>query len=244
MKQIEIRRLNFPRAAEARGITIVIDVIRAFTVAAYAFAGGASRLWLVRTTDEAFALRRQEPGALLAGEIGGRLIPGFDFNNSPALMAKAHVAGRLLIQRTGAGTQGAVNASHSQRLLICSLVNAKATAQYAYALATETGELITLLPTGKPDEAFPLTEDDFCADYLEALITGRNDAPQVLADRIVRLRLGRFTEWQQGNEQDFPVEDIEKILDADRFRFAMVGTRQEWDGITYVEVKRMDVPVS
>jgi phosphosulfolactate phosphohydrolase-like enzyme len=159
-------------------------------------------------------------------------------------MAKASLAGRVLIQRTGAGTQGAVNAAHSHHLLICSLVNAKATAQYARTLATETGEPVTLLPTGKPDEAFPLTEDDFCADYLEALITGRNDAPQVLADRSVRLRLGRFTEWQQGNEQDFPVEDIEKILDADRFRFAMVGTRQEWDGITYVEVKRMDVPVS
>lgn len=242
MKQIEIRRLNFPRVAEAQDITIVIDVIRAFTVAAYAFAGDASRLWLVRTTDEAFALRRREPGALLAGE-NGRLIPGFDFNNSPAHMAKADVTGRLLIQRTGAGTQGAVNASHSQHLLLCSLVNAKATAQYAYALATETGELITLLPTGKPDEAFPLTEDDFCADYLEALITGRNDARQVLADRIARLRLGRFTEWQQGNEQDFPVEDIEKVLDADRFRFAMVGIRQEWDGITYVEVKRVDVSV-
>ncbi len=245
MKQIEIHRLNFPRAAEARGITIVIDVIRAFTVAAYALAGGASRLWLVRTTDEAFALRGREPGALLAGEIGGRLIPGFDFNNSPALMAKAHVTGRLLIQRTGAGTQGAVNASHSQRLLICSLVNAKATARYAYALATETGELITLLPTGKPDEAFPLTEDDFCADYLEALITYREDAPQVLSDRITRLRtLGYFAEWEQGNEQDFPTEDIEKVLDADRFSFAMVGTRQEWDGITYVEVGRVDVPTS
>jgi 2-phosphosulfolactate phosphatase len=244
MKQIEIHRLNFPRAAQVRGITIVIDVIRAFTVAAYAFAGDASRLWLVRTTDEAFALRRREPGALLAGEIGGRLIPGFDFNNSPALMAKAHVAGRLLIQRTGAGTQGAVNASHSQRLLLCSLVNAKATARYAHTLATETGEPVTLLPTARPDEAFPLTEDDFCADYLEALVTGRNDAPQVLADRIARLRLGRFTEWEQGDEQDFPTEDIEKVLDADRFRFAMVGTRQEWDGITYVEVKRVDVPVN
>ena len=193
MNQIEIRRLNFLRAAEARGITIVIDVIRAFTVAANALAGGASRLWLVCTTDEAFALRAHEPGALLAGEIRGRLIPGFDFNNSPALMAKAHIAGRLLVQRTGAGTQGAVNAAHSRHLLMCSLVNAKATARYASALATETGEHVTLLPTEKPNDAFPLTEDDFCADYLEALITGSNDAPQVLADRITRLRLGRFT---------------------------------------------------
>ena len=241
MKQIEIHRLNFPRAGEARGVTVVIDVIRAFTVAAYAFAAGANRLWLVRTTDEAFTLRGRVPGALLAGEIGGRLIPGFDFNNSPALMARASVADRLLIQRTGAGTQGAVNAAHSHYLLICSLVNASATARYASALATKTGEPITLLPTGKPDEAFPLTEDDFCADYLEALITGRNDAPQVLANSIARLRLGRFSQWEQGNEQDFPAEDIEKVLTANRFSFAMVGTRQEWDGITYVEVKQLDI---
>jgi 2-phosphosulfolactate phosphatase len=242
VKQIKIHRLNFLRAGEARGITIVIDVIRAFTVAAYALAAGANCLWLVRTTDEAFALRRREPGALLAGEIAGRLIPGFDFNNSPALMARAPVVDRLLIQRTGAGTQGAVNAAHARYLLVCSLVNAKATARYASALAGETGEPINLLPTGRPDEASPLTEDDFCADYLEALITGRRDAPQVLADRIAQLRTSeRFAEWQQGNEQDFPAEDIEKVLDANRFSFAMVGTRQEWDGITYVEVKRLDV---
>ena len=305
MKQIEISRVDFPHAAEARGITIVIDVIRAFTVAAYAFAGGASRLWLVRTTDEAFALRGREPEALLAGEIGGRLIPGFDLNNSPALMAKAPVVGRMLIQRTGAGTQGAVNAAHSPHMLLCSLVNAAATAHYASALASQTGEPITLLPTGKPDEAFPMTEDDFCADYLEAIITGREDAPQLLADRIARLRAGRFTQWEQGevdlratsrvrpyyddgdelratsrvrpyydhgdelratsrvrpyydhgdelratsrvrpyydhdNESDFPFGDIEKVLDANRFHFVMVGTRQEWQGITYVEVKRVN----
>ncbi len=304
MKQIQILRVNFLRAAEARGITVVIDVIRAFTVAAYAFAGNASRIWLVRTTDEAFALREREPEALLAGEIGGRFIPGFDLNNSPALMAKAPVAGRRIIQRTGAGTQGAVNAAHSRYLLICSLANAAVTAQYATTLATETGEPITLLPTEKPGETFPQTEDDFCADYLEALITGRADAPQVLADRIERLRMGRFTQWEQevdpratsrvrpyydeseqlratsrvrpyydeseqlratsrvrpyyddseqlratsrvrpyyDDDQDFPVEDIEKVLDANRFHFAMVGTRQEWNGITYVEVKRVDVP--
>jgi len=138
VRHIQISRVGFFRAGEARGITIVIDVIRAFTVAAYAFAGGASRIWLVRTTDEAFALREREPDTLLAGEIGGRLIPGFDFNNSPARMAKALVAARLLIQHTGAGTQGAVNAAHSRYLLICSLVNAAATAHYASTLATET----------------------------------------------------------------------------------------------------------
>ncbi len=90
---LDIRRVYRFEAGEARGVVIVIDVIRAFTVAAYAIAGGARRLWLVRTTDEAFALRQQEPQALLAGEIGGRMIPGFNLNNSPSLMSATHVRG-------------------------------------------------------------------------------------------------------------------------------------------------------
>jgi hypothetical protein len=47
MGHIEIGWANRDSAAQARGV-VVIDVIRAFSVAAYAFAGGARGLWLVR----------------------------------------------------------------------------------------------------------------------------------------------------------------------------------------------------
>lgn len=103
-----IQRVYREQEERATGIVIAIDVIRAFTVAACAFAGGASSLWLVRTVPEALAMRERDPSALLAGEIGGRLIPGFGLNNSPSLMSRADVRGRRIIQRTGAGTQGAV----------------------------------------------------------------------------------------------------------------------------------------
>jgi len=43
-------------AREARGIAVVIDVLRSFTVSAYALAGGARECRLVTTTDEARAL--------------------------------------------------------------------------------------------------------------------------------------------------------------------------------------------
>lgn len=244
-----VSRIYRKDLAQAEGIVIVIDVIRAFTVAAYAFAGGARCLWLVRTTEEAFALRDRQDGAIitgtaprLAGEIGGRLIPGFDFNNSPALMAQADVHGKCLIQRTGAGTQGAVGASHAAHLLICSLVNAQATARYARKLARETDLPITIHPTRAPStDPLDTNEDDFCADYLEALLLERPDAPQVLTDRIQRLRTtGRFAVWQQG-ESDFPFEDIEKVLHANRFDFAMVGKRREYRNFIYVEVEKVDV---
>jgi len=87
---MQIKRVDLMAAAQARGVVIVIDVIRAFTVAGYAFEGGARGLWLVRQVEEALALREREPGALLAGEVDGRLIPGFDHNNSPSSFSWSH----------------------------------------------------------------------------------------------------------------------------------------------------------
>lgn len=234
MSNLEIRRVTLQAAAEAQGVVIVIDVIRAFSVAAYAFSRGAQRLWLVRSVEDAFALREREPNALLAGEVGGRLIPGFDFNNSPSLIAAANVDGRLLIQRTGAGTQGAVGAVNAAHLLICSLVNAKATAFYAQKLAETTGGLITLFPTFYKSEE--LSEDSVCADYLEDLLNGQDDAQISLTRKISQLeQSGRFDFLKVG-DSDFPFDDIAKILDIDCFDFVMVGTHKFWQGINYVEV--------
>jgi 2-phosphosulfolactate phosphatase len=243
MSDIEILRVDQATAAQARGVVIVIDVIRAFTVAGYAFARGATRLWLVRTIEEALALRAREPQALLAGEVQGRLIEGFDINNSPARMAKADVRGRLIIQRTGAGTQGAVLASHARHLLLCALTNARATAIYAQTLAASTDRVITLLPTGTPEDFAYGEEDPLCADYIEALLRGRGDTLDILDKGIERLHTSRrFELWEQGHI-DFPFEDIAAVLDVDRFNFAMIGTRKEWQGITYVDVQAVDVDV-
>ena len=239
---MQIHRVHRLEAAEARGIVIIIDVIRAFSVAAYAFAGGARAIWLVREVEEAIALREREPSALLAGEVGGRLIAGFDFNNSPAGMAAAAVRGRLLIQHTGAGTQGAVNATGAAYLLPCSLVTARATAAYARRLAETTGEIITLMPTESASEqGAPPMEDHVCADYLEALLRQQADAPAVLETGLQHLRdSGRLEIFEQGYP-DFPPEDVPAFLAADRFAFAMQGMREEWNGITYINTRRVDV---
>ena len=221
---------------------IVIDVIRAFTVAAYAFAGGARRLWLVRTTDEAFALRRQEPEALLAGEIGGRLIPGFDLDNSPSLMAATNVRGRTIIQRTGAGTQGAVGAINAEHLLIYSLANARATATEARELAETTGGLVTLLPTEGSSQFLPYPgEDTVCADYLEALLCKQENAAALLADNLAHLEASSRFDFLQRGDADFPFEDIALIKAIDRFDLVMVGQRKQAAGFDYVEVERHEM---
>ncbi|HET8907538.1 MAG TPA: 2-phosphosulfolactate phosphatase [Ktedonobacterales bacterium] len=244
-KRLIIARVHGRDAGQARGVVVVIDVLRAFTVAAYALAGGARQLCLVRTVEEAQALRAEMyPDALLAGEVGGRMIPGFDLNNSPARMQTADVRDRIVIQRTGAGTQGAVNARHGSRLLVASLVNARATATYAANLANaHTNGLVTLVPTANAieDEGREAIEDEVCAAYLEALLDAREDAGDILARGIAQLYEGeRLGIWTEGSD-DFPADDVPSALAADRFSFAMEGERDHVGAIEYIAVRRVDV---
>ncbi len=236
---MQIEQMWRDDAGRAQGVAVVIDVLRAFSVAAYAFAGGAQELWLVRTVEEAFALREREPAALLAGEVGGKLIAGFDLNNSPFLMAQADVRDRIVIQRTGAGTQGAVSAVNARYVLLAALVNARATADYARALAQQEQLDITLIPTEIRDGIH--CEDEICAAYITALIQEQANAGTVLADGLQQLRTsGRLDVFAQ-EQPDFPQEDVASALATDIFDFVMVGTRRQWRDIAYVEAQRADV---
>src|SRR5690606_18367462 len=104
------------------GLVVVIDVLRAFTTAAYAFHRGASEIILVSTVEEAFALRERFPGSLLMGEVDGIRVPGFDLGNSPAEVEAMDLSGRRLIHRTSAGTQGVVRSVRAKILLAASFV--------------------------------------------------------------------------------------------------------------------------
>lgn len=251
MASIDIRRVYRGWEEEAVGIVIVIDVVRAFSVAAYAFAGGASTIQLVRSVEDARTLQGHNPTALLIGEIDGRLIPGFDLNNSPYLMTRADVRGKHLIQRTGAGTQGAVNARNAVHLLVASLTNAQATARYVAHLQQTTGLPVTFVPTEASTTNVERLEDGDCADYIEALLTRPATAPEVLSERITRLRASdRFKNWRQDESEDFPREDMELVLDANRFPFVMLGTLASLPAehsaatpVQYVEVRAV-YPVS
>lgn len=215
---------------------VVIDVIRAFTVAAYALAGGAARLLLVRGVADALALREMLPDALLAGEVGGRLIAGFHLNNSPSAMAQADVRGRTIIQRTGAGTQGAAAAAAARHLMVASLVNASATVAHIRRLNLDE---VTLIPTASGPAGNEI-EDEVCAAYLRALLTEPEQADEILAAGLRQLEAsGRYGIF--GDDTDFPAADVDAILAIDRFPFAMAGTPLTATPFPVVEVKTAPV---
>ena len=56
-------------AERATGSVAIIDVFRAFTTAAVALANGASKIVMVRTVEEALALREAGTGQIFAGTL-------------------------------------------------------------------------------------------------------------------------------------------------------------------------------
>ena len=56
-------------AGRATGTVAIIDVLRAFTTAAVAFAGGAARIVMVGTVEEALSLRASDLGQVCMGEV-------------------------------------------------------------------------------------------------------------------------------------------------------------------------------
>ena len=124
---------------------VVIDVLRAFTTAAFAFARGANRILPVSSVDEALALQQATPDALVMGEVDGFQPEQFDLSNSPGALLDRDLAGRTLIQRTSAGTQGLVRAIQAETLYAASFVVARATAQM---LIRSQAEIISFVITG------------------------------------------------------------------------------------------------
>lgn len=205
-------------ARTAAGVAVVIDVLRAFTSAAYAFAGGAERILLVSTVEEAEALHARYPDALRMGEVGGRIIAGFALNNSPSHVRRADLRGRTMIQRTGAGTPCAVAATGADDILLASFVVAGATARYAL---TRRPASVSLVATA----AFqpPPNEDDACAAYLAQLLRGEPpDTAHALATASAAPSTSLFVD---PDEPDFPAGDLALAFDIDRFDFAMPVVR-------------------
>src|SRR6516164_2640801 len=156
-------------ATRATGIVAVIDVFRAFTTAAVALANGASSIMMVRTVEEALALRDAGIGEFCMGEVGGRAPPGFDFGNSPFEISVVDFSGKTIIQRTSAGTQGIVAASGAKRLYAASFVTAEATVR---ALLSGPPDQISLVAMA--DNGIKRTdEDELCAIHLRNRLEGR-----------------------------------------------------------------------
>ena len=224
---MEIKQATLETCGAATDAVVVIDVIRAFTTAAHAFAAGARDVVLVGAVEEALALREHMPGALVMGEDGGLPVEGFDLGNSPAALLGLDLSGRRLIQRTSQGTQGVVRSAQAKTLLTASFAVANATARYLRRLSPATVTFVTtgVIPGGDGDE------DVACADYIAALLRDERPDAAPFLQRVRDSASGRGL--VSAARPGAPPADLACCVAVDRFDFAMRVRRR--DGLLVME---------
>lgn len=198
---------------------MVIDVIRAFTNAAYAFSRGASEIYPVGTVEEALQLKVECPEAMACGEVNGVPPEGFDFGNSPTQTNSLDLSRVTIIQRTSAGTQGIVRSQNAEQIIAASFVVAKATLKYVCGLEPE---VVTFVITG---QTYDGGEEDLAyAEYLEHSLCGHSPDPDPFLERVKNAKDAKV--FYDPNMPQFPETDIFHCTSLDQFDFAMPVLRE------------------
>jgi 2-phosphosulfolactate phosphatase len=200
---------------------VVIDVLRAFSTAAYAFAAGVNVIHLVSKVEDAFALKEEIDYSRIMGEVDGLQVDGFDYGNSPAQFDGVDLSGIPMIQRTTSGTQGVVESIHADKLFTASFCNADATVWYIDRLSPLE---VNFVITGKRPGGWG-DEDQACADYIQALLSNQKVDPETFLERVRNSTPGRF--FRNPDLPEYPLVDLEYCLEVNKFEFTMPVSRSD-----------------
>ncbi|MEU3837621.1 2-phosphosulfolactate phosphatase [Streptomyces microflavus] len=214
---METRFVGIAELAEIPSVAVVVDVMRAFTVAAWAFARGAEKIVLAESLDDALALTARHPEWVALKD--GPPAPGFALVNSPGLLRSADLGGRTVVQKTTAGTVGALAVKDASLVLCAGFVVADATARLLRARGSGS---VTFVVTGEDGRA---DEDLACAQYIAGRATGAGTDAAGFLRRAAASRAA--TELAEGVRQGVHPDDIALCLEVDRFPFAMVAALED-----------------
>lgn len=211
---LKISILEFTDGARhAEGLTVIIDVFRAFSLEAYLYSRGAAGITAVGSLEEAFRLKKEHPDHILIGERGGKKCDGCDFGNSPSQTMAADVRGKYIIHTTSAGTQGITNAVHADEIISGSLVNASAVASYILSEQPATVSIVAMGTAG----VSRAREDFICAEYIRSLIDGSS---YDIDAAVTSLRNNGGAHFFDPKTQEiFPKEDFRMCTQHDLFDF-------------------------
>lgn len=204
---------SLKHADKAKGITVVIDVLRAFTTTCYLFSNGAKEIISVADINEAYRIKRTHPSYLLIGERKGIKPADFDWGNSPAELKTIPFKGKTVILTTSAGSQGIHKAIHADEVITGAFVNAAAIASYIQNCKPDN---VTLLCT---DDRHPENEDVMCAKYIVSLLNNKPmDFPNIQTYMKIHPSADGFllhpmTQWSK--------KDFELCMTCDTFDFVI-----------------------
>jgi 2-phosphosulfolactate phosphatase len=202
-------------ARNAEGLTVIIDVFRAFSTACYAFDKGVKKIIPVGQIEKAYQLKKKNPEYILVGERNEKMPEGFEFGNSPALLTRAIITGKTLVHTTSSGTQGIVSAKNADEIITGSFVNAAAIINY---IRMKNPQKVSLVCMGYACQ-YPTDEDTFCAEYIKNELESVPTNFQQIIDIIRNGTGARFFDKEKQNWS--PKEDFYMCLDLNRFNFVL-----------------------
>ena len=203
-------------AKQADGLTVIIDVFRAFSMECWLYALRAKEIRPIGSIEDTFAWREKDPGCILVGERQGKKTDGCDLGNSPSSIDPDMIRGKRIIHTTSAGTQGIVSAVHAKEIFTGSFVNAKAIAAYIREKAPEKVSLVCMGKAGLE----PAEEDELCAVYLQSLLTGQ-EMPDIDQKLQSLSRGGGWHFFDPDRQEIYPEKDFRMCIDRNRFDFVL-----------------------
>ncbi|KAF0237865.1 MAG: 2-phosphosulfolactate [Prolixibacteraceae bacterium] len=218
-------------AKDARGLTVIIDVFRAFSTACYVFDCGVNRIFPTGEIGAAYQLKEQNPDFVLIGERNEQKPPGFDFGNSPSQIINENLKGKTVVHTTSSGTQGIANAKKSDEIITGSFVNAGAIVKY---IQQKQPEMVSLVCMGYACE-YPTDEDTLCAEWikneLEAppnLPDGGGKETKNFEEIVEIIRQGSGARFFDPEKQSWsPQADFDLCLNLNRFGFVLKVEKEE-----------------
>jgi 2-phosphosulfolactate phosphatase len=220
-----IRKSCAEGAREAEGLTVIIDVFRAFSCGPLFFHFGAGRVILEADPENALGLKRENPHFILVGEVNEVPMEGAELGNSPShiiLKGEAFFKDKTVVHRTTAGVTGVASAfQRTDQVILGSFVMAKAIAAY---IKGKNPDRVTLVAMGERARK-KAPEDESCADYLESLLTGiRCDPVQAFKDIAFHPSAQKFI---RRTKAYLPREDPIFCLQRDLFDFVLTVRREQ-----------------
>jgi 2-phosphosulfolactate phosphatase len=220
-------------ARRAKGVAVVIDVFRAFSVACYAVENGAEDYYAVDDVDVARRLAG-ERGGILMGERDCVMIEGFDHGNSPTEIEHVSFAGKTLVHTTSAGTQGLLACAGADEVITGAFVNAGAVVGY---LRAADPEVVTLVAMGTAG-TMRAQEDMMCAMYLKNALEGYPNSFDTLKTFLAGV--DSAAKFFDPEKTYAPERDFELCMALDRFDFVLGATPHAQGA---VRLKRLAVRV-
>ncbi|HEX3007508.1 MAG TPA: 2-phosphosulfolactate phosphatase [Bacteroidales bacterium] len=213
---MEIKILHLLDGAKsAEGLTVVIDVFRAFSLACYLTDKGVAKIIPVSDINLAYSLKKEIPGSILVGERNERVPEGFDYGNSPTHVLHADIAGKTVIHTTSAGTQGLVNATKASERITGSFVNAPAIVQY---IKMKNPKIVSLVCMGYSMK-YPTEEDTFCAEYIKQRLEGEIPDTAAMMETIKNTSAQRL--FNPDNQDFSPSSDFYHCTQIGKFNFVL-----------------------